>query len=140
MSNTNGVKNFPDSLDPVSPESIELFNKLKQSIVDQAVDTAMKNSEDLPELGEDVRSRFAVGMDFVMRMLEAAMMTFGEPAILEDEVSWALDRLTHDGVLPNHLVLSLTTLKHVIDQNMEDKHAEQINAYIDRMIHRIDQG
>ena len=50
-------------------------------------------------------------------MLDAALAT-GEEVLLADQLTWALDRLPHDGVAPQHVLARFRILRDVVIARM----------------------
>lgn len=57
----------------------------------------MKNKNDIVQHGDEAEKLLKIGMEYITKMLESAM-SLGEISLLKDQLSWACDRLPHDGV------------------------------------------
>jgi hypothetical protein len=68
-------------------------------------------------------------------MLDTAMTT-GEIALLEDQLTWAMDRLPHEGVKPECTLHRLQIYVDVVQEILPDHQAEEINQFIKWMIQR----
>ena len=69
------------------------------------------------------------------KMLEAALLT-GEIPLLEDVLTWAKDRLPHDGVTPEHVYHRFQIYREVIVDLLPDEFASEVIPYLDWMMTR----
>jgi hypothetical protein len=132
----NRANNPADAVNPVSAEVLEAFRKQNRVIIERSVEAAMQHTEEVAQHGDDAVRLLTSGMQFTLKMLESAM-SFGELSILDDEIKWALDRLPHDGVLPEHLISRFEILKLEIHEVLGPEYASQIVPYLDWMAARI---
>ncbi len=125
-------------LKPVSSGSLSAFQNARDEIIRVTVERSLSKTEEVSHHGDEARRILTAGIDFTQKMLESAM-EFGDEAMLEDEMRWAIDRLPHDGALPEHLVSRFRILRSVARGNLGADSSEEIVPYIEWMIHRIEQ-
>lgn len=78
----------------------------------------------------------SAGMNFTTQMLVNAMAV-QEPAILEDQLSWARRRLPHDGVSDRMLLANLRIYAEVVGELLDPQSAGEVCGYVDRMIESL---
>lgn len=125
------------TIPPVSQGALRAFEAARQSIVDQVVLRSLQRPEETAQHGDEAKELITSGIEFTTRMLENTMPT-GQTALLEDQLAWALDRLPHDGVAPEHLLSRFGIYDQVIAEHLESKDAQQINRYLVWMIDRLE--
>lgn len=77
------------------------------------------------------------GMRFTTQMLSSAM-ALQEPAILQDQLSWAQKRLPHDGVSARMLLANLRIYAEVVHEILAPQSAREVGAYVGWMIDHLD--
>ena len=87
----------------------------------------------LASLGDRAEGIVKTGLGFTTRMLQAAMCV-GEVALLADEMTWAKDRLPHDGVSMQLVLANLQLMRTVISEMLDPAHAREVLEYVDWMI------
>jgi hypothetical protein len=127
--------NMPSTVDS---STIASFKKLKNSIIDQTVADIMRHTRYMEELGSAAEEKIRSGLDFTIEVL-ISVMSLGDKNLLEDQLTWAKDRLPHDGVQSDHIMENLKLLAGVIKDLMTEKDAESIVPYVEWMIKRMEQ-
>ena len=117
---------------PVSPEALKSFKENSPRIIKKTVDALMSILKKI-ESDEMSRELLNRGLEFPTRILESAMLV-GEISILDDQLSWACDRLPHDGVTLENILLMLELYQKEIKKTLKNEHNSQIIPYVDWMI------
>jgi hypothetical protein len=125
------------TLPPVDHDALSAFKSARQSINEQVVQRALQRPKETAQHGDQAAEMISSGIEFTTRMLENTMPT-GQTALLEDQLAWALDRLPHDGVAPEHVLSRFTIYAGVVAELLETKDAQQINRYLEWMINRLE--
>jgi MerR family transcriptional regulator, light-induced transcriptional regulator len=120
----------------VSKDALAGFREASARIVASTVDRSLARTDEIAGHGSDARRLITAGIEFTVRMLDAALAS-GEGALMEDELSWALDRLPHDGVAPEHILGRFQVLREVISAELSRPQAEQIVRAVDWMSQRL---
>jgi MerR family transcriptional regulator, light-induced transcriptional regulator len=97
----------------VSPAALEAFRAASPAILAETLARSLARREEVAHHGAEAERLIAGGLGFTMKMLDAAMAA-GESALLEDELSWAIDRLPHDGVSVDAMVSRIRILEDVV--------------------------
>jgi ferric-dicitrate binding protein FerR (iron transport regulator) len=119
----------------VSDEALASFRAASAEIIKETVSRSMARQDEVTQHGAQAQQLLTAGLEFTTRMLDAAMAT-GEIPMLEDELSWARDRLPHDGVAPEHVLSRLTIYRDVVSTLLPAHLAGEVTGYIDWMIAR----
>lgn len=120
-------------LQPVDPETLARFLVLEPELVKTTVEQALNTEEAVARHGNDALRLISSGLRFTTTTLAAAMQ-FGEETLLTDSIDWAMVRLPHDGVLPDHVCSRLSILESAVTAMMDAQHSDQIRPYIRFMI------
>lgn len=118
---------------PVSSEALKSFKEYSPQIIRNTVNISLKRTDEVAQHGDQARELLSTGMEFTTRMLESAML-MGEISILEDQLSWACDRLPHDGVALEHILIRLDIYREQIRDVLPEEYASEIIPYLDWMI------
>jgi hypothetical protein len=125
------------TIPPVNQGALLAFKAARQSIIEQVVLRSLQRPEEVEHHGDEAAELITSGIEFTTRMLENTMPT-GQTTLLEDQLAWALDRLPHDGVAPEHLLSRFEIYAGVVAELMETEDAHQINRYLEWMINRLE--
>lgn len=120
----------------LSKSALAEFREASARIVADTVDRSLARTDEIAGHGSDARRLITGGIEFTVRMLDAALAS-GEGALLEDELAWALDRLPHDGVSPEHVLSRFQILCEVISAVVSRPHAEQLVRAVEWMSRRL---
>ncbi len=118
---------------PVSSEALKSFKEHSPHIIKNTVNISLERSDEVVQHGDHARELLSSGMEFTTRMLETAML-LGEVSILEDQLSWACNRLPHDGVALEHILIRLEIYRGQIREALPEEYVSEITHYIDWMI------
>lgn len=127
-----------DLLPSVSSEAMRAFKASRQAIIDEVVERSMARKDEVAHHGAQARVTLVAGLTFTTDMLETAM-GFGEPELLDNQLRWAIDRLPHDGVMPEHVLNRFKIYAQVVTEMLPQSHADEINAFLSWMIERQEQ-
>ena len=127
-------KNFK----PISSESMGAYKKEVQNIVKETVGRALEFKEECEQHGDKAEQLIAMGLQFTTNMLEAIMAS-GNVALMEDQLSWAMDRLPHDGVAHKHMIHRLEILSEVANEKLPADNSAEIVPYIKHMVARSEE-
>lgn len=122
-----------DILSAIPPETLSAFQDKAPEIIKESVQRSLKNKNDIVQHGDEAEKLLKIGMEYITKMLESAM-SVGEIFLLKDQLSWAFDRLPHDGVEMEHLLSRFNIYRDVVDEKLPKKHSHEINRYLDWMI------
>ena len=122
----------------VSQEALNAFRRETSRLVAETVSRALARKEEVAHHGAEAPRIITAGIEFTVRMLDAAMAA-GEGVLLDDELRWSLDRLPHDGVLPEHLLSRFGLLWEVVKERMPTALAAEIAQVIEWMERRLPQ-
>lgn len=118
---------------PISDEALDAFKEAHDDIVGETVRRSMLIREHVAHHEDQASRLIASGLNFTVNMLEAAMIS-GRIELLEDQMKWAMERLPHDGVLPEHIAKRLELMADVIKEKLDPGHSSQIAPYLEWMI------
>lgn len=122
-----------DELPPISPGALESFQENRDIIIKETVSRSLKRDHEVEHHGENAPQLLTTGLEFTTKMLEAAI-SMGEVALLEDELKWAQDRLPHDGVQMEHVLIRFKIYRDVVNETLPSGYANEITTFIDWMI------
>ncbi len=122
----------------VSRTALEAFRRDTSRIIAETSSRALARTEEVVHHGADASRLITSGIEFTVRMLDAAMAA-GEGALLEDELRWALDRLPHDGVSAEHNLSRFALLREVVKERQSPNGASEVAAVIEWMEGRLRQ-
>jgi hypothetical protein len=128
---------FPDDYQAVSTEALVAFRAATAEIIKETVAQAMICKADIKQHGDQAERLITSGFEFTTRMLDTAM-SMGAISLLEDELSWAKDRLPHDGVSMQHLLNRLTIFRKIVLNKLPPREGSEVVRYIDWMIARLE--
>lgn len=124
-----------DALPPVSAATLAAFRSASPAIIAQVVARSLAQENKVTHHGENAEQLITAGIQFTSRMLEAALAV-GEVALLEDQLTWAMDRLPHDDVAPEHVLNRFRIYREVVQERLPAEQAAEIIPYVDWMITR----
>ncbi len=127
------MKNKTNDVVAISSEALKEFQEATPKIIAETVSRSLKCKEDISQHGGDAEKIITSGIEFTSKMLESAMV-MGEIPLLEDELSWAKDRLSHDGVEMEHVLKRFKIYKDVINEILSKESAIEVNHFINWMI------
>jgi len=120
---------------PISPTCLNAFRIKKQQILDEAVKSALKNTDEVSQHGDQAARLIRSGFSFTLDVLESAM-TLDEPALLKDQLQWALIRLPHEGVTREHLISRFNMMQGIMKYFVP---TEEVDAYFRWMVQVLEQ-
>jgi hypothetical protein len=120
-------------LPAISPEALASFKEKSPLIIKETVKRSLKRDKEVAHHGDQAEKLITSGLEFTTRMLEAAM-GMGEISLLEDELSWAQDRLPHDGVEMEHVLSRFKIYRDVVKDTLPPEYAAEVNGFIEWMI------
>lgn len=129
------MNNLSKSFNAISKDALNAFISAGPYIIKETVKRSMERKDEVNQHGEDAEQILTTGMEFTTRMLETAM-SLGEISILEDELSWARDRLPHDNVALEHILERFQIYQEVLNEQIEPEYCQEINPFLDWMITR----
>lgn len=124
-----------NTFNAISKDALNAFISASPYIIKETVNRSMERKSEVLQYGEDAEQILTTGLEFTTRMLETAM-ALGEISILEDELSWARDRLPHDNVELEHILQRFKIYREVLNEQIEPEHCQEINPFLDWMIIR----
>ena len=119
----------------ISKEALTEFQESSSLIIRETVIRSLKREDEIVQHGDRAEELLTKGLEFTAQMLEAAM-SLGELPLLEDELLWAKDRLPHDGVKMEHVLVRLKIYRELIKESLQEEHTKEITPYLDWMIKR----
>ena len=124
-----------NSVSPITPEAMSAFQDNRQAIVREVVARSMAHENEVVQHGDEAERLIGSGIEFTTRMLEAAM-AIGEVSLLEDQLVWAMDRLPHDRVAPEHVLHRFQIYAEVVRDLMPAEYAAEVTRFIEWMLAR----
>lgn len=122
-----------EDLPAISTEALESFRENSQLIIKETVHRSLKREKEVSQHGDQAEKLITSGLEFTTKMLEAAM-SMGEIPLLEDELTWAKDRLPHDGVEMEHILSRFKIYRDVVGEKLPPEYATEVIGFIDWMI------
>ena len=119
----------------VSAETLAAFRGKQEAVIRQVAERALAREQEVAHHGDQAERLVTSGLKFTSRMLDAAMAV-GEVSLLEDQLTWAMERLPHDGVVPAHILNRLRIYREVVGETLPERHANEIEPYLTWMIAR----
>lgn len=120
---------------PVSAAALAAFRKEKQAIIQEAAARSLARRDEVAHHGDEAERLITSGLEFTTRMVDAAMK-MGEVALLDDQLTWAMDRLPHDGVSPEHVLKRFRIYRQVVEEHLPAAHAAEVVRFLEWMIAR----
>jgi len=120
----------------VSREALEALASARGRIIDRVVERSLARTEHVAHLGDDAERVIRAGIEMTTRMIESTL-SVGSMALLDDQLAWAMSRLPHDGVPPEHIVPRLRTYREAVNEFLAGGHAAEITPVIDWLIARL---
>jgi len=122
-------------LKPISPQALAAFKKHRLNIIQMVVTRSMKNMDEVPQHGDKTEELLTTGLDFTTQALEVSMQ-LGNIDIFEIQLQWALDRLPHVGVQPQHLLSLFKILAEVIQSILPAQVTREVYPFVTWLINR----
>lgn len=122
-------------LKPVSPAALAAYRKHKTRIVENVVARALEQPAEVAQHGDDAERIVTAGIEFTAQVLESVMQV-GDPALLDYQLSWAQDRLPHDGVSPAFVLSRFRNFADSVAQTLAPEHAQEVNQWVNWLINR----
>lgn len=120
---------------PVSAEALAAFRKEKQAIIQEVAARSLARRDEVAHHGDDAERLIRSGLEFTTRMVNAAM-AMGEVGLLDDQLTWAMDRLPHDSVSPEHVLNRFRIYRQVVEERLPAAHAAEVARFLEWMIAR----
>jgi len=129
------------SLPQVSPQALAAFRDARPAIVQETVARVLAWEERVDEYGQalsvskgeaEAKHMFTAGLSFVLKTLDT-VMSLGEPDIIEDQLAWVKQRLPHDGVRPEQVIVLLQTLAKVLQDLLPAESAKEVVPFAEQM-------
>jgi hypothetical protein len=105
------------------------------TIIEETVARAVTRRHEVAHHGDRAAALIRTGMEFTTRMMGTAM-AMGETSLLEDQLTWARDRLPHDGVEREHILSRFQIFRDVVQETLEPEHAAEVVPFIEWMMAR----
>jgi hypothetical protein len=96
---------------------------------------SLERHAEVSQHGEQAERLITAGIEFTTQTLEAVLQ-LGDPTLMEFQLTWARDRLPHDGVAPAHLLARLRIYAQVVAEMLTAEQAREVNPYLNWMIER----
>ncbi len=119
----------------VSPDALSAFRDAREAIIREVVARSLAREEEVVHHGDEAERLIASGIEFTTRMLDAAMAV-GEVSLLEDQLVWAMDRLPHEQVSPDHVLHRFQIYAEAVRELLPGEYAAQVNRFLEWMIVR----
>ena len=126
------------SIPAVSAETLAAFRENQETVIEKVTERSLAREHEVAHHGDDAERLIKSGLTFTTRMLDAAMAV-GEVSLLEDQMTWAMERLPHDGVVPQHILNRLRIYREVVREMLPERHASEIEPYVTWMINRLEE-
>ncbi len=122
------------SVQRVSKSALTEYRKLLGQIIEEVVDSIVQD-RNLEGDGRDQIDLLPAGFEFTLKMLDGAA-SVGDLALLEDQLQWAVQRLPHQGILPEHLLNRFQLLEIIMEEVLSEGTWTEFHPYIQWMIAR----
>jgi hypothetical protein len=122
-----------DPSTPVSSQALAAFKKQHLQIVLAVTGRILAEPGAFDHLGDRAEKTIMAGVEFATMDLETVLL-LGEPALLDQQILWAHDRLSHDGISPRQMLKSLETYVAVVAELLPAPLAQEVNSLVQRMI------
>jgi hypothetical protein len=119
----------PNLLPEVSPETLARFQAQRMNLVDEVVERSLKQSDLIVQHGARAREVITVGLDYTTRALGVAMQVHNSE-MLRQQLSWANDRLPHNRVEPQHILVLLRILVEVVRESFSPADSVAVDRYV----------
>ncbi len=128
---------FQDDLPAISPQALKAFRAAAPEIIKETMQQSMRCKEDIAQHGDQAESLITAGLGFTTHMLDS-VMAFGATALMTDELTWAADRLPHDGVTMQQVTNRLKIYRQIVIDKLSPGDSHEVAEYIDWMIVRLE--
>jgi hypothetical protein len=119
----------------VSAQALAAFRENKEAINREVVARSLARTEETAHHGAEAERLITSGIEFTTRMLDSAMAV-GEIALLEDQLTWAMERLPHDGVVPRFVLNRLEIYREVVEACLPAPYASEVGRVVGWMTDR----
>ena len=123
------------AIPPVSADTLAAFREKQEAVIQEVAERSMARDHEVAHHGEEARRLVRSGLLFTSKMLAAAMAV-GDVSLLEDQITWAMVRLPHDGIVPEYVLNRFRIYRKVVGEIMPERHAKEIEPYLTWMIDR----
>ncbi len=118
---------------PASAAAMADYRRHKRKIIEFVVAEALKNPADVAHHGVEAERIVTAGLEFTADTIETVMQV-GDPALFEFQLSWAQDRLPHDGVSPAFVLARFRQFASGVALFLAPEHAQEVNPWIEHLI------
>ncbi len=125
----------PSELAPVPAAALQAFKAKSDEIIRAVVAQSMEHTDQVAAHGDQAERLLVAGMRYTTLGLQTAIF-LRNTTLLDLQLTWAADRLRHDGVLPEHILTSLEIYAEVVERLLPAEQAQAINQYVRWMIDR----
>jgi hypothetical protein len=125
-----------NELPAISRGALAAFRSASPHLIKETVAQSLLNTADVVQHADQAENLITAGLEFTTRMLDSAM-SVGVPALLEDELLWAKDRLPHDGVSMHQVNSRLKIYRGIILNKLSPRDAAEVVVYLDWMIAKL---
>jgi len=122
------------SVRQVSQSALTEYRKLLSQIIEEVVESVYQDSTRARD-GRAQIDLLPAGFEFTLKMLDGAA-SVGDLALLEDQLQWAVQRLPHQGILPEHLYKRFQLLETIMEEVLSEGTWSEFHPYIQWMIAR----
>lgn len=119
----------------VSVDALLTFRKLTPDLIKEVVKRSMERKDEVFHHGDKQLEILTYGIDMTTKMLDNAM-AIHEPALLDEQLKWAIVRLPIDGVKPEHIYNRFQIYIDVVDELMPVNYAKEVNNFVSWMLKR----
>jgi len=116
---------MPLSSPDISKEAQKEFKQNKQRIIDSLVERLLAEPGAFDHLGEQAENTLRAGFEFTSSSLEACMQ-INDMSLLANQLSWAKDRLPHDGISMDRMQKNIQEYCRVISEVIPQPYAVEI--------------
>jgi hypothetical protein len=123
-----------NSIQQVSQTALTEYRQLLGRIIEDVVENTLQNST---QDGKDLNhiNLLPAGFEFTLKMLDGAA-SVGDLALLEDQLQWAMHRLPHQGIMPDHLLKRFQLLAIIMEEVLSEPSWDEFQPYVQWMVTR----
>lgn len=120
-----------------APSAVTLtaFRAHAQQIIDLTVQRSLVYTDEVQQHGEDAGTFLRIGLRFTTDML-IMLMEIQAEELVDDQLMWALKRLPHDGVLPEHVLHRFELYRDVVEEVLPEPHQSEVAAVVTWLIEK----
>ncbi len=119
----------------VSIDALNCFRKLSSDIINEVVERLIHVEKDVSHHGDKKYEILTSGINMTTQMLDNAM-AIHEPALLDEQLKWAIVRLPNDGVRPEHIYNMFKIYIDVVNNLLPENFADEVNNFVKWMLKR----